>query len=98
MQTSDRDKCPSCGVKYIDHLGLIGTCRELQKLRSELFEQKNVERLCEILREQKEIIYEIYDWAVMCNESSSETLAITKIIHLCEKSLGIKIGKKIQKK
>lgn len=26
-------KCPSCGVKYIDHLGLIGTCEELQKYK-----------------------------------------------------------------
>jgi len=26
----DGGKCPSCGVLYEDHLGLIGTCRKLQ--------------------------------------------------------------------
>ena len=25
-----KNKCPSCGVPYIEHLGLIGTCEELQ--------------------------------------------------------------------
>lgn len=30
------DKCPSCGVPYILHLGLIGTCADLQETREEL--------------------------------------------------------------
>ena len=30
------DRCPSCGVAYIDHLGLIGTCRKLQEAVAEL--------------------------------------------------------------
>jgi hypothetical protein len=25
----DSPKCKACGVKMIDHLGLLGTCREL---------------------------------------------------------------------
>ena len=28
----DAPKCPSCGVVYRDHLGLIGTCKKLQEI------------------------------------------------------------------
>lgn len=28
--------CPSCGILYIEHLGLIGTCEAVQELKSEL--------------------------------------------------------------
>ena len=28
----DAPKCPSCGVVYRDHLGLIGTCKKLQAI------------------------------------------------------------------
>lgn len=28
-------RCPSCGVPFVDHLGLIGTCAELMKARQE---------------------------------------------------------------
>ena len=31
-------KCPSCGVPFEDHLGLIGTCAKLVKLRRQLAE------------------------------------------------------------
>jgi hypothetical protein len=31
-----QDKCPSCGVEYTDHQGLIGTCRDLQACISAL--------------------------------------------------------------
>jgi short subunit dehydrogenase-like uncharacterized protein len=30
------DKCPSCGVAYIDHPGLILTCKELQETKAHL--------------------------------------------------------------
>jgi hypothetical protein len=26
------DRCPSCGVPYTEHLGLIGTCKRVQEL------------------------------------------------------------------
>lgn len=26
------DKCPSCGVPWLDHLGMTGTCAKLQRL------------------------------------------------------------------
>ena len=32
------DKCPSCGVEYVDHLGLIGTCQKVQVMREALVE------------------------------------------------------------
>ena len=28
----DAPKCPSCGVTYQNHLGLIGTCKKLQEI------------------------------------------------------------------
>lgn len=40
------DECPACGVPYADHVGLIGTCKEAQRLTSLLSEsQKEIERL-----------------------------------------------------
>ena len=30
------DACPSCGVLYVDHHGLHGTCRELQQLKRQI--------------------------------------------------------------
>lgn len=35
-EESKSDKCPSCGVKYTDHPGLIPTCKELKELKNEL--------------------------------------------------------------
>jgi len=32
------DKCNSCGKRWVDHLGIMGTCKELQKLRHKLRE------------------------------------------------------------
>lgn len=29
-------KCESCGVPWTDHLGMIGTCRQLQEARAEI--------------------------------------------------------------
>jgi hypothetical protein len=28
-----RDRCPSCNVSFTDHMGIIGTCAELQQNR-----------------------------------------------------------------
>lgn len=30
------ERCGSCGVPWVEHLGLIGTCRELVRLRAAL--------------------------------------------------------------
>ena len=27
------DKCEACGVKWVDHLGITGTCKKLQELK-----------------------------------------------------------------
>lgn len=40
--------CEFCGVEYREHLGLIGTCRELQEQR------KLVAELAEALRELRD--------------------------------------------
>lgn len=31
----DSDKCPSCGVPYTEHLGLIGTCKRVKELTAD---------------------------------------------------------------
>jgi len=33
---TDDPTCPSCGVAYIDHLGLIGTCSRVIELEVEV--------------------------------------------------------------
>jgi len=33
MNYTDKQNCPSCGVQYIHHNGLIPTCAELQKAK-----------------------------------------------------------------
>lgn len=38
MTEEHMDVCPSCGVKWIDHLGIQGTCAELQRVKGELAE------------------------------------------------------------
>lgn len=61
-ELEERPTCPSCGVPYSDHLGLIGTCAELQRVLPvlkaavklpELFDRSGeiwiVDRGCEIL-------------------------------------------------
>ena len=35
--------CESCGVALVDHLGLIGTCRQLQEAREEI---ERLRKLC----------------------------------------------------
>jgi len=37
---SEIDFCPSCGVYYVHHYGLIRTCEELQKAKLEIVELK----------------------------------------------------------
>jgi len=36
IDMSEIDFCPSCGVYYVHHHGLIGTCAELQKAKLEI--------------------------------------------------------------
>jgi len=48
--------CPSCGVQYFHHLGLIGTCAELQKAKLNILKLK--EELYEL---QKKELIEIID-------------------------------------
>lgn len=31
----DSDRCPSCGVPYTEHLGLIGTCKRVKELTAD---------------------------------------------------------------
>lgn len=33
---SDKNKCTSCGLPYTEHMGLIGTCAELQRMKRRL--------------------------------------------------------------
>jgi hypothetical protein len=47
MTTEDATRCPSCGVLYVTHPGLIPTCRELMDARAEVVKFKEeVVRLC----------------------------------------------------
>lgn len=40
--TINQLKCPSCGVKWVEHLGIEGTCNKLQEVRSELSDIYNL--------------------------------------------------------
>jgi len=40
IDMSEIDFCPSCGVYYVHHHGLIRTCEELQKAKLEIVELK----------------------------------------------------------
>jgi Skp family chaperone for outer membrane proteins len=42
----DAPICPSCGVKFIKHLGLVGTCRELQAAKARAAELEAEFRRC----------------------------------------------------
>lgn len=33
--SSCRDKCQSCGKMFTEHMGIIGTCAELQRVKAE---------------------------------------------------------------
>lgn len=41
MKPLDTSKCPACSLKWVDHLGLIGVCSELQLTKRELKEIKD---------------------------------------------------------
>ena len=55
-------KCPSCGIPYEQHMGLIGTCRKLETLRRRVNEFQRTfnltpsqcERIKEMLKESDE--------------------------------------------
>ena len=36
MSEAEEPRCPSCGVAWVEHLGMIGTCRELQQARADI--------------------------------------------------------------
>ena len=40
--TLEKPKCPSCGVPYMDHLGLTGTCAKLKSSEKAVRELLNV--------------------------------------------------------
>jgi hypothetical protein len=40
INMSEIDFCPSCGLYYVHHHGLIRTCEELQKAKLEIVELK----------------------------------------------------------
>ena len=50
IDMSEIDFCPSCGVYYVHHHGLIRTCEELQKAKLEIVELKG--ELAELRDEQ----------------------------------------------
>ena len=50
INMSEIDFCPSCGVYYVHHHGLIRTCEELQKAKLEIVELKG--ELAELRDEQ----------------------------------------------
>lgn len=40
MNDTDQHFCPSCGVDYIEHNGLIATCAELRKAKLKIIRLK----------------------------------------------------------
>ena len=50
IDMSEIDFCPSCGIYYVHHHGLIRTCEELQKAKLEIVELKG--KLAELRDEQ----------------------------------------------
>lgn len=46
-------KCTSCGVPYVDHLGIIGTCAENIKLKAEVAEHEMWDNLNEELWDRR---------------------------------------------
>lgn len=52
----DSPKCKACGVKMIDHLGLLGTCKALLEAK------KKIERLEQDLKELREAYYPTDDY------------------------------------
>jgi len=47
MKRTDKNFCPSCGVYYVEHNGLIPTCAELQKAKLK------IERLEKVLSDYR---------------------------------------------
>jgi len=54
---SEIDFCPSCGIYYVHHHGLIRTCAELQKAKLEIESLKG--ELAELRDENKKQMSEI---------------------------------------
>jgi len=47
MNYTDEQNCPSCGIQYVQHNGLIGTCAELQRAKLK------IERLEKVLSDYR---------------------------------------------
>ncbi len=80
--------CESCGVPYEDHLGLIGTCKQLQEAKAAihgLVQQRN--RLSNQLAEQaplvaiaRDIVDAISDGGFLTGESNSPKLGDHQVV------------------
>lgn len=56
-----KDCCPSCGVPYIEHLGLIGTCKSLQTfLKDSCEDDDEIRKLCREVLTEKEVFGDSY--------------------------------------
>jgi len=84
-------KCPSCGKEYHNHLGLIGTCKQLQELQIENEQLKEFciwmtgyreenEKLRSIVKELLEsaAYWSEYDVPIGIVERMKEALEITE--------------------
>jgi len=47
MNYTNKQNCPSCGIQYVQHNGLIGTCAELQRAKLK------IERLEKVLSDYR---------------------------------------------
>lgn len=60
------DKCPSCGEKYINHLGLIGMCYRLKEAVSCVDELEgriaNISTDWIVNQEKLEVMREVLEW------------------------------------
>lgn len=46
MNTENKDNCPSCNVPWVEHLGVQGLCKELQKAKAQIKWHSGCENKC----------------------------------------------------